>query len=1065
MPRALSYWLSVGLSALVTLCVLLVTLVILGVLMPRLNTEVDAQNQMLARAAATQIDNFLADFSSQLRRLSGDISSRPVLSAAELRSMVDTVTNAKKGIESIYVVDSKDLVVEVGLPKEGRGLRENQRGVDFSSRRFALLARESGQATWSDTYLSVRGNIVVALAVPLTIPGSLATEPASGGVLVGELNLHEVSRFAGLLSTPGSTLTVVMDRRGNVVGHPDAERALRQENLAHLAPLSGAASGGKTASFSLDDTDYLGSTTTISETGWIALVGQPTIRAFAIVRSTLFSLALASALALVLAVIAALAASRRIMEQVGVFSARMEAVADGRYSEQITPFAIEEIENLSQKMRRMADVVRQRESSLRESEMNFRLLIESVPQGIAVVDEDGRFILVNAFFTHLFGDSLHGASGLPVWWKNVCPDHASQENTISLWHALQNGDGALTSASHLFQFVGVDGVVRDIEFVAVRLPDSRVLLTFSDITERRKNELRLQRAAKVFSHAREGIVITDPAGRIVEVNETFTRLTGYGSDNATGRRLVDLKLSPGDDTAESFAWASLVEKGFWHGEFWFKGEGGVLYGTLMSIAAVCDVQGTVQNYVGLFTDITQMKEYQRQLEHVAHFDPLTGLPNRVLLADRLNQAMTQSLRRDLSLAVLYLDLDGFKPINDHYGHGTGDRTLFAIAQRLKEVVRDGDTVARIGGDEFVIVLVDLDQEQDCEPVLERLLEAVSNPMTIDSISVQVSASVGVTYFPRDCGDADLLMRHADQAMYQAKQSGKNRYCVFDVALDAAAVGHLRMLEQIRNGLQKHEFVLYYQPKVNMRSGTVIGVEALIRWHHPERGLLSPAAFLPVIDDLPISIDLGEWVIETALGQIGRWREAGLDLPVSVNVGAHQLLAGDFEERLAALLAAHADVPSDRLELEIVETSALEDVQRVSELMYACLDQGVSFSLDDFGTGYSSLTYLKRLPAGMLKIDQSFVRGMLEDPDDRAIVSGVIGLSSVFHRQVIAEGVETVEHGVQLLALGCSLVQGYGVARPMPASDIPVWVERWRPPDSWVSAPVGDVSDAGQQSIA
>ena len=455
--------------------------------------------------------------------------------------------------------------------------------------------------------------------------------------------------------------------------------------------------------------------------------------------------------------------------------------------------------------------------------------------------------------------------------------------------------------------------------------------------------------------------------------------------------------------------------------------------------------------VALYTDITQMKAYQRQLEHVAHYDALTGLPNRVLLADRLRRAMIQSQRRSLSLAVLYLDLDGFKLVNDHFDHDVGDRLLVAIAQRMKEVLRDGDTISRIGGDEFVAVLVDLDQEQDCLPVLERLLEAASSPFVVDGHQLQVSASIGVTFFPQDEVDADQLMRHADQAMYQAKQSGRNRYHVFDVAQDAAAMNQVRNLADIRGALDRGEFVLYYQPKVNMRSGAVIGAEALIRWQHPQRGLLLPAAFMPLIEDHPISVELGEWVIDTALAQIDAWRAGGLDIPVSVNVGARQLLEGSFSARLSAVLAAHPDVPHDRLELEILETSALEDVAQVSELMYACLESGVSFSLDDFGTGYSSLTYLKQLPARMLKIDQSFVRGMLDDPNDLAIVNGVIGLASAFRRQVIAEGVETVAHGAKLLALGCELAQGYGIARPMPAADLPDWAASWKPDAVWRSS--------------
>ena len=1050
MARSLRFWLSLGLSTLVVLAVLSVILVVLGGLVPRLNAEVETQNRMLGKAAATQIDSFLADFSFQLRRLSDDVASREVLSSMELRSMVDTLTHAEKGIESLYVVDGEDRVIEVGLPKENRSQRDNQLGIDFSGRSFAHAARQTKRPVWSDTYLSMRGNIVVALAVPLTIPPQSPGKKALNGVLVGELNLHEVSQFSGVLSTSDDVLTVIVDRRGNVVGHPDAERALRQENLRHLALLSEGLDSPRTANFQLDSIDYLGSTTPIRETGWTALVGQPLDKAYAIVRSTLFSLLAGSAIALLMAVIVALITSRRTMLQLGQFAAHMQAVADGHYDARIPRSGIDEIESLAQQMRRMATAVIERETRLRESETNFRMLVESAPFGIALIQEDGQFVLVNAAYTRLFGYAIQDIPDLATWWERTCPDARSRDEASRRWQAQINEHILPLHELGLFKVRRADGQCRDIELVVERLPDKRILVTFSDITERKQDEVRLQRAAKVFSHAREGIIITDAQGCVVEVNDTFTRITGYSREEAVGQNPRILKSEVQDAQFYVAMWQSLTQNGYWYGELWNRHKNGELYAVLLNITAVYDTTGVIQNYVALYTDITQMKEYQRQLERVAHYDALTGLPNRVLFADRLRQAMTQSLRRNLSLAVLYLDLDGFKPVNDHCGHDVGDRLLVAIAQHMKEVLRDGDTISRFGGDEFVAVLVDLEDDHDCNAVMERLLEAASKPFVVDGYKLQVSASIGVTYYPQDRVDADLLMRHADQAMYQAKQSGKNRYHVFDVAGDAATVNQLKSLEHVRGALNRSEFVLYYQPKVDMASGKVIGAEALIRWQHPERGLVPPSEFLPFVEEDPISVELGEWVIDSALSQMDAWREIGLDIPVSVNIGARQLLQRDFMERLSVLLARHPDAPHDRLELEILETSALDDVARVSEIMYACLQLGISFSLDDFGTGYSSLTYLSRLPAEVLKIDQSFVRGMLEDQNDLAIVSGVIGLASAFGRQVIAEGVETQAHGAQLLALGCVLAQGYGIARPMPADALPSWVKNWTSSPTWLS---------------
>jgi diguanylate cyclase (GGDEF)-like protein/PAS domain S-box-containing protein len=464
-----------------------------------------------------------------------------------------------------------------------------------------------------------------------------------------------------------------------------------------------------------------------------------------------------------------------------------------------------------------------------------------------------------------------------------------------------------------------------------------------------------------------------------------------------------------------------------------------------------DISALKQSEQELRAANLEMTRSQVQLERTAQYDALTSLPNRTLLADRLHQAMVHCHRSGQELSVAYLDLDGFKPINDIHGHALGDELLIAISQRMKQVLREGDTLARIGGDEFVALLVDLEHGAEYESVLARLLQAAAAPVRVGDTVLQVSASIGVTLYPQDASDADVLLRHADQAMYLAKQAGKNRYHLFDVERDVVVNTQREGLAHIRQALDRREFVLYYQPKVNMRTGEVTGAEALIRWQHPEHGLLLPAAFLPIIDQQPISIQLGEWVIDTALADMAAWQSAGLTMAVSVNIGALQLQQTDFPARLASLLGAYPDVEPAKLELEILETSVLEDIIHTFSVMHACRALGVHFALDDFGTGYSSLIYLRRLPADRLKIDQSFVLNMIDDPDDLAIVQGVIGLARAFQRQVIAEGVETVGHGARLLRLGCVLAQGYGIARPMPAADLAAWVTSWRPGASWMAS--------------
>ena len=569
-----------------------------------------------------------------------------------------------------------------------------------------------------------------------------------------------------------------------------------------------------------------------------------------------------------------------------------------------------------------------------------------------------------------------------------------------------------------------------------------------DVTERKKAERSIQ-AASVFTYAREGIMITTADGTVLNVNDAFTLITGYSREDVLGKNASLLGAGQeGQDTYTRML-AELGTNSHWNGEVWSWRKSGERYFEALTLTAVRDADGRIEHYVTLRSDITTIKEHQNQLEQLAHFDALTGLPNRLLLSDRLRQALVQAERRNKALAVVYLDLDGFKAINDQYGHDAGDRLLIAVAGHMQQTLREGDTLARLGGDEFVAVLGDLPDGEACLPLLGRLLTAASQPVTGGEQLLQVSASIGVSFYPQAHGvDADQLLRQADQAMYQAKLAGKGRFHIFDAQRDSSLRVHNESLERIRLALREHEFVMHYQPKVNMQTGKLVGAEALIRWEHPQRGLLPPAQFLPVIEDHALAIAVGEWVLDTALTQLERWRSVGLHIAVSVNIGARQLQQADFVQRLRAILALHPQVHPSCLELEILETTALEDVTQISQLIASCAELGVRFALDDFGTGYSSLTYLKRLRVSTLKIDQSFVRDMLEDPDDLAILQGIIGLAQAFGRELIAEGVETAEHGRMLLQLGCHVAQGYGIARAMPGSDLPTWALTWQPEPSW-----------------
>jgi diguanylate cyclase (GGDEF)-like protein/PAS domain S-box-containing protein len=569
----------------------------------------------------------------------------------------------------------------------------------------------------------------------------------------------------------------------------------------------------------------------------------------------------------------------------------------------------------------------------------------------------------------------------------------------------------------------------------------------SDISERKQNDSRLRLAAQVFENAQEAILFTDINGSIEDVNPAFVQITGFQREEVLGCN--PRMLQSGLQSAEFYLqlWQSLVDNGQWRGEICNRRKNGELLPEWLSITSIRDLQGQIEHYLAVFSDITHIKQYELQLKKTAHFDSLTGIPNRLLLVERLQQAIAHCHREHTMLAVCYLDLDGFKPINDELGHPAGDQVLIECARRISLEIRALDTVARVGGDEFVILLQNIEHIHDCSITLDRLLKTISEPYQVENRLCELSASIGVTLYPLDRMDADILIRHADQAMYSAKQSGKNRYHFFDADQDDRLRLFTETLERIRQGLINEEFELFFQPKVNLPSGILAGAEALIRWNHPERGLLLPQEFLPSIHQTDLELILGEWVIEQALRQQKTWLDQGLQCELSINISAHHLQAERFVEVLRQKMSAYPDLPKGILQIEILETAALEEYDKVRAVIAACKQMGIGFALDDFGTGYSSLTYLRDLPTETIKIDRSFVHDMLEDQRDFAIIRGVIELAKAFNRQIVAEGVESVEHFHALAELGCHIAQGFGVARPMSAGDFFHWCQLTRSPNN------------------
>lgn len=569
-----------------------------------------------------------------------------------------------------------------------------------------------------------------------------------------------------------------------------------------------------------------------------------------------------------------------------------------------------------------------------------------------------------------------------------------------------------------------------------------------DITARKENELRLSLFSKVFENSQDALMLTDSNNLIVEVNPAFTRITGYSAEEVIGR---DPKLLSSGRQPASFykeLWNSLQKEGRWSGEVWNRRKNGEFYAEFLSIFAISDHVKGLQYYLGIFSDVTRQKQYREELDRLANYDTLTGLPNLQLLYDRMKQAVETSRNSGASVAICALDVDDFKPINEAYGHQIGDRILVGFSQRIEKALRKSDTLARCGGDDFALVLRDIKDSSEVEEILERVLRSLEEPFRFEDCTIELSASIGVALYPDDDVEPETLLRDADRALYEAKCLGKNRFVFFDSERERRRTAHYLEIQELQRALSGEQFVLFYQPKVDLTSGRVIGAEALIRWQHPTRGLLPPGVFLGTVMNSELELPVGRWVASTAISRLSEWRARGLDLIVSINVSPLQLFQNDFLSDLESLLQEYPTIGPADLELEILESTAISEMSRAVDVIEEGRDRGFRFSLDDFGTGYSSLAHFRQLPVDVLKVDRSFVQNMTESPEDHEIVDSIIRLAHAFNREVIAEGVETVEQGRALLGLGCSLGQGYGLGMPMSGEDFLAWLEGWERENPW-----------------
>ncbi|WP_422999875.1 EAL domain-containing protein [Undibacterium sp. JH2W] len=675
-------------------------------------------------------------------------------------------------------------------------------------------------------------------------------------------------------------------------------------------------------------------------------------------------------------------------------------------------------------------------------------LLHALPIPIFFQDQHGICQRINRAWEELFALSAIDVVGRPM---PVLALHASKRPPQ------ENGHDKLVMEMQ----IQANGKILDVIYYQASFTNVEGQATGSigaliDISERNQAQATLaaenERVETTLASIGDAVISTDVHGRILMLNKVAQQICGWSRKEAQAHALTEV-FSLGDEQQHQQL-AGFLQKICQSSDILqannqsLHARGGQRFTVDYTAAPIRQKNGKVMGCVLVFRDVSEKQQLMQQLSWQAGHDVLTGLENRAALNERFSAAIQAARTQKKWLAVCLLDLDHFQAINQSHGQEFANKLLQQVARRLENSTASEHHVARLGGDEFVVLLQNQRDVAGVELNLALLLAELAQPYQIEQHSISLSASIGVAIYPRDDVNADTLLRCADQAMYQAKLNGRNQFHLFDAEQDQQLRTHHNQRTRIRQALQQGEMRLYFQPKVNMRQGRITGMEALLRWQHPEQGIVGPLHFLPLIEHTDLIIDVGDWVLHQAMAQLRAWNESHADWVISVNIAARHFQCKDFVARLRGILAAYPDVAPEKLEIEILESAAIQDIGYVREVMLACQQIGVSFALDDFGTGYSSLSYLKRLPADTLKIDQSFVRDMLEDKDDLAVISAIIGLASAFKRSVIAEGVETAEHGVALMRLGCDLAQGYGIARPMPAAHIAAWAKIYVPPVIW-----------------
>ncbi len=922
----------------------------------------------------------------------------------------------------------------------------NRRGKDFSFREYIrkTLARDTPYI--SDPYISSQPHQhpVIMMTAPIRDrDGNILSILAASMDLMHDNFLGKLSQ--GKVGASGYFYLTTGDRV--MVMHPDRARIFKPfppgGNLAYDAAIAGF-QGTREVRNSYGREMYA-SFKRLKRKNWLLAANYPVDEALAPAASFQTGIALAALLGVAISAALIHFMLGRLLKPMLTLTRHMAELPGKRGGERLLPVTGEdETGRLTRSFNDMVLALDQRQAALENQEALYRTVVRFATDFIYWREPDGRMRYVSENSAHVTGyppeafyrspallDEIVHPEDRAIWQNHdhqpAQPD--SREGQLPLEFRIVTASGAVRWVSHLCQpVIGEKG-----ESLGMRG-------SHGDITGRKLSETRLRLAGAVFDSAREAILVSDADNRIVAVNPAFTLMTGYTEAEVAGGnpRLLQSGRTPADTYVEM--WRGLALHGYWQGEFRNRRADGADYSVLAAISSVRDEQGRVTHYVGIESDITAMKEAEDRIEYLAYHDPLTGLPNRALLLERANLALAVAHRRREEVAILFLDLDRFKDVNDSLGHDAGDALLMEAGRRLGHLVRETDTASRLGGDEFVLLLLGVGDEGARE-VAEKVLALMREPFVVQGHNLSLSTSVGIALFPRDGPDMGELLKNADTALYRAKQDGRNAMAFYNREMNVATFEKLVLESELKGAIENGDLVTYYQPKVELGSNRLAGAEALIRWRHPQHGLVPPGRFIPLAESSGLIIDICRWVLNDVCRQIAEWKRLGLAPPrVAVNLTPRDFRDPHLAQFLQDLLRRHG-LSAASLELELTESTLLDAGDQVLRNLIAIKHLGIGLALDDFGTGYSSLSYLRRLPIGTLKIDQSFVRDLESDAEDRTLAGSIIALGHSLGLDVVAEGVETGAQRDILMSLGCSIGQGYLFGRPMPAEDFAALMAR------------------------